>query len=78
MICIFLYGVLFEGKREKMSLAVSGISAVGFTVVVWFVFVVFIGVSLAQKKKEINAGYLMKQPERFCIVTVNTEWMSGE
>ena len=46
--------------------------------VVWFVFVVFIGVSLAQKKKEINAGYLMKQPERFCIVTVNTEWMSGE
>lgn len=20
----------------------------------------------------------MKQPERFCIVTVNTEWMSGE
>ena len=38
MICIFLYGVLFEGKREKISLAVSGISAVGFTVVVWFVF----------------------------------------
>ena len=38
VICIFLYGVLFEGKREKISLAVSGISAVGFTVVVWFVF----------------------------------------
>ena len=42
--------------------------------VVWFVFVVFIGVSLAQKKKEINAGYLMKLRSKTSNEPANRYW----
>ena len=38
LICIFLYGVIFEGKREKKSLVISGVLSVCFTVFVWFIF----------------------------------------
>ncbi|RGY99029.1 tripartite tricarboxylate transporter TctB family protein [Clostridium sp. AM58-1XD] len=38
LICIFLYGVIFEGKKEKKSMVVSGVLSVCFTVFVWFIF----------------------------------------